>query len=106
VQSVVSPLVLSPKLPRERRFVFAGTGDRMSTSGQAQRLWEHWDRPRVAWYPGGHVGFWWAGAINRFVTEALVSSGLADAPVEAHPTNEAAPDVDAATTPPLSSSGG
>jgi hypothetical protein len=52
------------------------------------------------------VGFWWAGAINRFVTEALVSSGLADAPVEAHPTNEAAPDVDAATTPPLSSSGG
>ena len=76
VQSVVSPLVLAPKLPRERLFVFAGLGDRMSTSGQAQRLWEHWDRPRVAWYPGGHVGFWWASSVSRFVTEALSSCGL------------------------------
>jgi hypothetical protein len=106
VQSVVSPLVLTPKLRRERRFVFAGMGDRMSTSGQAQRLWEHWDRPRVAWYPGGHVGFWWAGSINRFVTDALISSGLADAPVEADPTDELASQVDAGPTPPLSSSGG
>jgi hypothetical protein len=106
VQSVVSPLVLPPKVPRERRFVFAGLGDRMSTSGQAQRLWEHWERPRVAWYPGGHVGFYWAGSISRFVTEALVSSGLADAPVETGPTDELASDVDTAPTPPLSSSGG
>jgi hypothetical protein len=82
VQSVVSPLVLTPKLPRERRFVFAGLGDRMSTSGQAQRLWEHWGRPRVAWYPGGHVGFWWVASVNRFVTEALISCGLSAAPTE------------------------
>jgi hypothetical protein len=82
VQTVVSPLVLTPKLPRDRRYVFAGLGDRMSTSGQAQRLWEHWDRPRVAWYPGGHVGFWWVGSVNQFVTEALISCGLATAPPE------------------------
>jgi predicted alpha/beta hydrolase len=95
VQSVVSPLVLAPKLPREQRFVFAGLGDRMSTSGQAQRLWEHWDRPQVAWYPGGHVGFWWVGSINRFVTEALISSGLscgpAGAPAEPSPTRPLSP---------------
>jgi hypothetical protein len=82
VQSVVSPLVLTPKLSRERRYVFAGLGDRMSTSGQALRLWEHWDRPSVAWYPGGHVGFWWVGSVNRFVTEALISCGVAAAPAE------------------------
>jgi hypothetical protein len=82
VQSVVSPLVLAPKLPKERRYVFAGLGDRMSTSGQAQRLWEHWDRPRVAWYPGGHMGFWWVSSVNRFVTEALISCGLSATPTE------------------------
>src|SRR5207245_11204950 len=42
VHSVVSPLVLRPKLPREGRFVFAGLGDRMSTAEQARRLWRHW----------------------------------------------------------------
>jgi predicted alpha/beta hydrolase len=87
VQSVVAPLVLTPKPPRERRFVFAGLGDRMSTSGQALRLWEHWDRPRIAWYPGGHVGFWWVGSINRFVTEALISCGLGTAPDNGRPTH-------------------
>ncbi|MCU1449467.1 MAG: hypothetical protein JWP02_1637 [Acidimicrobiales bacterium] len=78
VHGVVSPLVLEPKPPRERRYLFAGTGDRMSTAGQARRLWEHWDRPPMAWYPGGHVGFFWAGDISRFVEDALAESGLAE----------------------------
>ena len=77
VVSVVSPLVLAPKLPRERRYVFGGVGDRMSTPTQAKRLWAHWGRPKLAWYPGGHLGFWWAGAVGRFVTAALAESGLA-----------------------------
>lgn len=76
VHSVVSPLVLEPKPERGRRFVFAGLGDRMSTAGQAGRLWEHWDRPRIEWYPGGHVGFFFAGGVQRFVVEALDDAGL------------------------------
>jgi hypothetical protein len=76
VHRVVSPLVLEPKPERDRRFLFAGIGDRMSTSRQARRLWEHWDRPEMAWYAGGHVGFFWAGQVSRFVEEALASSGL------------------------------
>ena len=76
VHRVVSPLVLEPKPSRDRRFLFAGIGDRMSTSHQARRLWEHWDRPRMAWYAGGHVGFFWAGEVSRFVEEALAASGL------------------------------
>jgi hypothetical protein len=69
-------MALEPKVAWDRRFVFAGVGDRMSTSGQARRLWEHWDRPRIAWYQGGHVGFFWAGAITQFVDDALGASGL------------------------------
>jgi dienelactone hydrolase len=76
VHSVVAPLILEPKLPRERLYVFAGAGDRMSTSRQARRLWEHWGRPRMAWYPGGHVGFFLAGSVSRFVADALTESGL------------------------------
>ena len=76
VHRVVSPLALTPKVPHDRRFIFAGAGDRMSTAGQARRLWEHWERPRIAWYPGGHVGFFLAGAVQRFVAEALAESGL------------------------------
>ena len=79
VHRVVSPLVLEPKVAWDRRFLFAGVGDRMSTSGQARRLWEHWDRPRIAWYQGGHVGFFWAGTITDFVTQALRDSGLGSA---------------------------
>jgi pimeloyl-ACP methyl ester carboxylesterase len=76
VHRVVSPLVLEPKPPQERRFLFAGVGDRMSTSGQARKLWEHWDRPKMAWYSGGHVGFFFASDVSRFVEDALAESGL------------------------------
>jgi hypothetical protein len=76
VHRVVSPLVLSPKPERDRRFLFAGIGDRMSTSRQARRLWEHWDRPKIAWYAGGHVGFFFAGDVSRFVEDALAATGL------------------------------
>jgi len=76
VHRVVSPLVLEPKPARDRRFLFAGIGDRMSTSRQARLLWEHWDRPRMEWYSGGHVGFFFAGQISRFVEDALAACGL------------------------------
>ena len=76
VHRVVSPLALEPKPTPDRRFLFAGIGDRMSTSRQARKLWEHWDRPQMAWYPGGHVGFFFAGDVSRFVEHALADSGL------------------------------
>ena len=76
VHRVVSPLALRPKVPVYRRFIFAGAGDRMSTADQARRLWEHWDRPRIAWYSGGHIGFFLAGTVQRFVAQALEESGL------------------------------
>jgi hypothetical protein len=76
VCSVVSPLVLDPLVRFERRYVFAGLGDRMSNFDQAHRLWLHWGRPRRAWYPGGHIGFFWAGGVGDFIDGALTESGL------------------------------
>lgn len=81
VLSVVSPLSFAPLVPRERRFLFAGLIDRMATPQQALALWEHWERPRIAWYGGNHVGYLWSGRVDAFVREALAESGLA-APFE------------------------
>jgi len=71
---VVSPLAMDCKVPFDRRYIFAGLADRMSTFGQARRLWLHWGRPALAAYPGGHVGFFWSSAVRRLVEGALTDS--------------------------------
>jgi pimeloyl-ACP methyl ester carboxylesterase len=74
IHRVVSPLAMECRVPFDRRYVFAGLADRMSTFGQARRLWLHWGRPAFATYAGGHVGFYWSGAVKRFVDHALTQS--------------------------------
>ena len=59
-----------------------GLADRLATPGQAQRLWLHWDRPAIHWYPGNHVGFFWSRELGEFVDSAVVSSGLGESPPE------------------------
>lgn len=73
---VVSPLTVQPTVPRAARFIVAGLGDRMSTPKQAYRLWHHWDRPRIGWYGGNHVGYFWSREADRFVIEALATAGF------------------------------
>jgi len=74
----VSPLVLSPKVPVERRFIVAGTLDRFARpSSQAVALWRHWDQPDLHWYHGGHVSIFWAGNVQAAVDAQLRSVGLA-----------------------------
>ena len=74
---VVSPLSVTPQLPLERRFIYAGLADRLAhPRHQVGRLWEHWGRPEVLWYKGGHVAFARSKAVGRFVRRALESSGL------------------------------
>lgn len=79
VHRVVSPLSYPCRVTPAGRFVFGGLGDRMATFGHAHRLWLHWGRPRLATYGGGHVGFYWSGAVRQFVPDALVESGLLSA---------------------------
>jgi len=67
----VSPLALPPRVPRERRFIFAGTADRVSRPDQARALWRHWDRCAIHWFAGGHVAAQWNPTIAPFVDASL-----------------------------------
>lgn len=49
------PLNYRPLVPRDRRMLITGLGDRMAPPGQAVMLWEHWDRCALHWFPGSHV---------------------------------------------------
>ncbi|MBO0839595.1 MAG: prolyl oligopeptidase family serine peptidase [Sciscionella sp.] len=50
-----SPLTYRPILPKDRLFIITGLGDRLAPPDHAQRLWEHWDRPTLHWFPGNHI---------------------------------------------------
>jgi alpha/beta hydrolase family protein len=49
------PLNYQPLLPKDRRMIITGLGDRMAPPGQAVMLWEHWNRCALHWFPGNHV---------------------------------------------------
>ncbi len=76
VYRVVSPMSFEPKVARDHRYVYAGYGDRLATPEQARMLWEHWDKPRISWYSGNHVGYLWSRQVEAFLGESLAASGL------------------------------
>lgn len=49
------PLNYQPLLPKNRRMIITGLGDRMAPPEHAVALWEHWDRCALHWFPGSHV---------------------------------------------------
>ena len=74
---MVSPLSLQPKVPMKGRFIYAGVADRVvHPHEQVVRLWEHWGRPEIEWYQGGHTGFFRSRPVHQFVDDALQQSGL------------------------------
>jgi pimeloyl-ACP methyl ester carboxylesterase len=50
-----SPLNYPPLVPRNRRLIITGLGDRLAPPEQAELLWEHWDRCAFHWFPGNHI---------------------------------------------------
>ena len=50
-----SPLNYRPLVPRDRRLIITGLGDRLARPEQAELLWEHWDRCAFHWFPGNHI---------------------------------------------------
>ena len=50
-----SPLTYPPLVPKERRLIITGLGDRLAPPQQAEELWRHWDRCAFHWFPGNHV---------------------------------------------------
>jgi hypothetical protein len=53
--AVHSPLTYPPLIPKERLMVIAGAGDRLAPPKHGRLLWDHWDRPRIHWFPGNHL---------------------------------------------------
>jgi pimeloyl-ACP methyl ester carboxylesterase len=49
------PLNYQPLVPKDRRMIITGLGDRMAPPDQAVMLWQHWDRCALHWFPGSHV---------------------------------------------------
>jgi len=77
VGRVVSPLAMTPQVPLEGRFIYAGLADRLvHPRDQVSKIWRHWGRPEIEWYPGGHTGFFRSRPVQEFVERALVQSGL------------------------------
>ncbi len=76
VYRVVSPMSFEPKVKADRRFLFAGYGDRLAFPEQARKLWKHWDEPSINWYSGNHVGYLWSRQVEAFLVESLTHSGL------------------------------
>ncbi len=74
ISHVVSPLSFMPLVPRDRRFIYAGTADRVARPVHARALWRHWDRPTIRWFSGGHVL-----AIANPEARAFVEQSLRDA---------------------------
>lgn len=50
-----SPLNYPPLVPKDRRLIITGLGDRLAPPEQAEMLWEHWDRCAFHWFPGNHI---------------------------------------------------
>ena len=74
IHRVVSPLALAPRLEHKRRFIYAATGDQFVPIEQVQRLWLHWERPRIGWCTGGHVSALMQRAPRELVDEAVAAS--------------------------------
>ena len=79
VLSVISPLAMPPRIPRERRFIFAGLVDRLVPPAVVRELWEHWDRPQIGWYPGSHVSFLLEPTVREFLESAYRACGMVTA---------------------------
>jgi len=79
VHSVVSPLTRPCLVPRDRRFIIAGLGDRIAVPSGAAALWRHWDEPAIEWRPRGHLTTARSGHYDEHVFGILRASGLAAA---------------------------
>ncbi len=76
VLRVVSPLALAPRVPSERRFVFAGNADQLVPAGHVEALVRHWQLPQPYWYAGAHLGFGLHAGVTHHLAEALRAGGL------------------------------
>lgn len=74
---MLTPLKLTPALPRDRRYMYAGIVDQLiDYADNISPMIAHWDYPEVLVFDGGHVGVSLNREVPRFVDRALRSSGI------------------------------
>ena len=73
---VVSPLTLRLRTDRGRCYIFGGQADTLAPPRQTRALWEHWGRPRLLQYRGGHVSFLVEREVRDLLVEAFARTGL------------------------------
>lgn len=74
--SVHSPLAHPLALPRERVLIIAGKGDTIVPPDHAAALWEHFDRPQIHWFAGGHLMHFGREGYLLHLQRLLVELGL------------------------------
>lgn len=55
IYQVHCPLTHTPQTEKNRVLIIAGIGDKIVPPRQPRLLWEHWKRPHLLWFRGGHV---------------------------------------------------
>jgi hypothetical protein len=76
VSRVHAPLVRQPLVPSERRLIIAALGDGICPPAQADALWRHWGKPRIHWYPGGHLAQFRRYGALREIRSLVTDAGL------------------------------
>ena len=76
--AVNSPLMLQPLVPKERRFIVAGLGDRLVPPSHPYALWRHWEECRIHWFPGGHIPQFRRGKYFREMRGFLSEIGVTE----------------------------
>ena len=75
----VAPLSLEPRVPHAHRAIFGGVCDRIVPVDMMRDLWDHWERPAVEWYQGGHLSFPSEPRVRALIHRTLREAGLSDA---------------------------
>jgi len=74
--AVHTPTTRPPRVPRDRLYVIAGRGDRITPPDHAEELARHWST-EILWFDGGHLAQVGRGDAMRTVRQALGAHGFA-----------------------------
>lgn len=77
IYKIHSPLSLKPATPIDNQFIVAGLGDKIVPSRQPKLLWDHWKRPKMYWFSGGHVAQFQGEKAFRQILDFLESRTVA-----------------------------
>jgi pimeloyl-ACP methyl ester carboxylesterase len=73
--AVHAPTTRPPRVPKDRLFVIAGKGDRITPPDQAEALAAHWHTD-ILWFDGGHLAQVGRGDAMRTVRRSLGGLGF------------------------------